>query len=150
MKRSTGSVRLLLLLAGLVWAGAAHAGDVEIREPWIRHMPGDTPSGGYFRIHNGTDSAVRLVAAESPAFRRIMLHRSGSEEGSSRMEHVDRVDVPAGGRVDFAPGGYHLMLMAPREELAVGEEVAVTLRFVGGREKTVSFPLRPPYAQGPK
>lgn len=150
MKRSIGSVRPLLLLAGLVWAAAAHAEEVEVRDPWIRHMPGDAPSGGYFQLHNGTDSTVRLVAAESPAFRRVMLHRSGSDEGGSRMEHVDRVDVPAGEEVDFAPGGYHLMLMAPREEVAVGEEVDLTLRFADGREETVSVPVQPPHAQGPK
>ena len=63
------------------------------------------------------------------------------------MLHVDRVDVPAGGKVAFAPGGYHLMLMQPARKLAPGERVPVTLEFLGGRQVTAEFEVRGPAAK---
>lgn len=147
MKRTlcAGSILGGLLLA---W-GVASAGGIGISEPWIRHIPG-RPSAGYFQLHNDSGDPVRLVGAESPAFGKVMLHRTRDKGGSTRMEHVDAIEVSPGETLRFAPGGYHLMLMQPRRELAVGETVSLTLRFAEAGERTIEFPVRPPYARGPE
>jgi copper(I)-binding protein len=41
--------------------------------------------------------------------------------------------------VQFAPGGYHLMLMKRQQPLAVGDEVDITLEFEDGRRLPVTF-----------
>lgn len=38
------------------------------------------------------------------------------------MMHVHEVEVPAGGKVVFSPGGYHVMLMKPARTLAIGDK----------------------------
>ena len=71
-----------------------------------------------------------------------MMHRSVVVGGSSRMEHVDSVEVADGGSLRFEPGGYHLMLMKHRDALSVGDHVPITLHFADGRELTAEFEVR--------
>lgn len=123
---------LAALAAGPLFAGdAGTLGDLRIERPWSRVTPPGTPVGvGYMTIVNTADEPDRLVAAESPAAGRVQIHRSVNKDGQSSMVHQkDGVVVPPGGRIEFTPGGYHLMLMQLKQPLKEGERVPVTLRF---------------------
>jgi copper(I)-binding protein len=52
------------------------------------------------------------------------------------------VAVPAGGEVEFAPGGLHLMCMNPRAMLRAGSTVPVTLQFSDGTSLPAKFAVR--------
>lgn len=43
------------------------------------------------------------------------------------MLPVERVEVPAGSKVTFAPGGYHLMLMQPSGKVTAGDWIKIIL-----------------------
>ena len=60
----------------------------------------------------------------------------------SSMQHVAEVDVPAGGTIKFAPGGYHLMCMDAKPVITPGGAVQVTLTFNDGSNLTVKFAVR--------
>lgn len=126
---------------------SAWAADLRVEDAWIRLLPGAAPAGGYFVLHNSARQPAVLVSAASAAFGHVMMHRTTEEAGVSRMLHVDSVDVPAGGKVSFAPGGYHLMLMQPTRKLAPGERIPVMLEFLGGRQVTAEFQVRGPAAK---
>ena len=113
-----------------------------ITDAWIRSLPGGLPAGGYFTVTNTGTKTLSLTGASSPACGTLMLHRSDSTGGLSRMEHVMSIDIPAGGKSVFAPTGYHLMCENPRPELKPGSEVAVTLQFSDGASATAQFPVR--------
>lgn len=134
--------RIVLGAALLAGAAALAGGPFRLEQPWIRLLPGDLPLAGYFELANASGAPAILVGAESSAFGRVMLHRSITEGGRSRMEHVHAVDVPAGGSVRFEPGGYHLMLMGRRGTLRVGDHVPITLRFEDGSRVTAGFEVR--------
>ena len=51
--------------------------------------------------------------------------------------------IPAGGQVDLAPGGLHLMLIGVREPLAAGQTLPVELRFEKAGTVTVELTVRP-------
>ena len=72
----------------------------------------------------------------------LMLHRSSSSGGTSSMAHVASVDIPSGGSIAFAQGGYHLMCMEPRPEMKPGGSVKVTLLFQDGGKLTANFAVR--------
>jgi copper(I)-binding protein len=126
---------LIVLALALLYTGSLSAagtsGELRIERPWSRVTPPGTPVGaGYMTIVNSSDEPDRLVGAESPAAGRVQIHRSVKEDGQSSMVHQkDGVVVPAGGRVEFRPGDYHLMLMQLSEPLEEGARVPVTLRF---------------------
>jgi copper(I)-binding protein len=129
---------VLALAAGIV---AVYAGPppVSITQARVRWLPGDLPMAGYFRITSHADSPLYLVGASSPAFAAVMMHRSVEKGGVSYMEPVERLTLNPAQSVDFAPGGYHLMLMQHRQEVHAGQEVPVTLRFSDGETFTSRF-----------
>jgi periplasmic copper chaperone A len=136
----------MLALAAVAAVDVARAADagVSVRDPWMRFIVPMRPAAGYFTLTNETASSVVLVGAESPACGMLMLHRSEQKNGVDRMLMVDKIPVPAHGTVKFAPGGYHLMCMSPKPQLARGQSVPVTLRFADGSSVTASFPVRGP------
>jgi hypothetical protein len=127
----------------LLGAGpAVAAGPLGVSDAWIRAMPAGIPSGGYFTLHNNGAKDLVLTGAATPACGSLMLHKSENTGGMSSMYHVDEVDVPAGGSVAFAPGGYHLMCMQATSAITPGATVAVTLSFKDGSKVTASFAVR--------
>ena len=84
-------------------------------------------------------AADALVGASSPAARKVEIHRSMSSGGMSSMQAQEKVALPAGGTVDFAPGGYHLMLVGLSKALAPGDAVPVTLIFASGARLQADF-----------
>lgn len=136
--------RLRLAFCLSLLSFSAFAGDLEVANGWIRLLPAGVPAAGYFELRNRSQAAAELVGASSPAFGHAMLHRSVEEKGRSTMRHVHDLEIPAGGEVVFAPGGYHVMLMNPTRDLKIGEKVPVTLEFAGGEKITAQFEARGP------
>jgi len=58
------------------------------------------------------------------------------------MSDVARIDVPAGGTLKFAPGGYHLMCMNPTALLKQGTNVSVSLHLADGATIAAAFAVR--------
>lgn len=123
-------------------AGPAFAADVEVSGAWMRALPAKLPAAGYFTLHNKGKTAVTLTGAETDACGMAMLHRSMQNGGTSSMQDVDSVVVPAGGTIEFAQGGYHLMCMDPTPALKPGAKIAVTLVFAGGAKVTSDFAVK--------
>lgn len=138
------TTRLAVLVFSTLLSASVSAADVKVSDAWIRIVPGGAPAGGYFVLHNGAMQPIVLVGARSAAFGRVMMHKTAEEGGVSRMQPVERVEVIVGGKVAFAPGGYHLMLMQPNRKVEVGDQINITLEFAGGQRFTSDFQVRGP------
>jgi len=136
--------RLAVLFFCMLLSMGAWAADLNVSDAWIRILPGGAPAGGYFLLRNDGRQPVVLVGARSAAFRHVMMHKTAEERGVSRMLPVEGVEVPAGGKVAFAPGSYHLMLMQPTRKVAAGDRIQVTLEFAGGQKLAAEFQVRGP------
>ena len=137
---------LCLGMAGVVHAAGS---PLKITDAWVRWLPGDLPSAGYTTIANTSANPIALLGADSPDYAMVMLHRSLESNGVERMEHVDRLEIPAHGSVALAPGGYHLMLTRPTHPVAPGNTVHLHLHFSGSAGTLdVPFIVRPASAQG--
>ncbi len=147
-RSATMSARLLSLLFLLTmtlmasYAGGAETG-LSVRDGWIREAP-PTVSGlaGYLVIENDSAEPRELIAAESAAFESIEMHRSTFEDGIARMSPQSSIPIPADGRVALEPGGYHLMMLAPVEQLRAGDQVRVLLTFDGGERLPAMLRIR--------
>ena len=126
----------------VVGVSAADASSVAVADAWFRALPANLPAGGYFTLHNDSAKALTLDGATSPACGMLMLHKSEKTSGMASMSDVARIDVPAGGTLTFAPGGYHLMCMSPTVLLKQGSDVQVTLHFADGSKVIASFAVR--------
>jgi copper(I)-binding protein len=124
--------------------GAQNPSPVQVRDAWVRWLPGNLPAGGYLTLVNAGDQPSSLVAASCPDYADVSLHRSRTVAGTSQMMPVEKITVAGHSRLEFAAQGYHLMLTHPRKTLKPGDRVSVTLSFAGGAALTVEFELRPP------
>jgi len=106
--------------------------NVLVRDCWVRTMPANLPSAGYFFIENKREQPIKLTGISTEAFGLTMLHETVTQEGMARMQHTDDVEIAAGATLEFKPGGYHAMLEKPAGELIVGKEINV--RFLFGDE----------------
>jgi copper(I)-binding protein len=129
--------RILLPLALAVLCGAtAMASDykvsaLEISQPWARATPSSAPAGGGFlKITNTGSTPDRLVSASSPVADLVQVHEMKMDGSVMRMREVEKgLEIPAGGSVTLAPGGYHLMMMGLKAPFKQGASVPVTLVF---------------------
>lgn len=113
-----------------------------VSDAWFRALPGKLPAAGYFSVTNAGRGPVALTGAQSPGCGMLMLHMTHNMGGMMQMMAVEQVEVPAGGHVAFAPGGYHLMCTEPAAALKPGANVPVTLRFSDGSQLNAIFAVR--------
>lgn len=123
----------------------AQSQEISIEAPWVRQPPPSAQvAAGYMRIENPGADADRLLAVETGDAARVEIHEMEEVDGIMRMREVQGgLEVPASGHVELVPGGYHLMLMEPREGLAAGQQLEATLVFEQAGEVPVVFDVRP-------
>jgi len=149
------SLRILSLSALLLFTAAcspetppapphADAATISINDAWIRQPPpGAAVAGAYLRLHNPGAQDDRLLAVETDAAERVEIHDMQMEAGLMKMREVkDGLRLPGGETTQLAPGGLHLMLMAPKAEWALGDEIAMQLTFEHAPAQTVVFQVR--------
>jgi copper(I)-binding protein len=136
MKRS-------LLLTLLICSLPAAAESLQITDAWIKNLPMAVPvRAGYMHISNHQSLEVTIVSLESKSFESIEIHQSLEADGMMSMRPVDALSIPAGGSMELAPGGFHLMMMNPLEQLIPGEKVAVTLHYQDQKTQTIDMVVR--------
>ncbi len=132
---------LLALIPAATWGAGASA--VTVSEAYARAAPPGQPNSAVFMtLTNPSDQPRALVAAHSPAAQTVELHAHTNDNGVMRMRRIERIEVPAGGRVKLAPGGLHVMLIGLTGTLAPGGEVALELSFDDGTQAQVQAPVR--------
>ncbi len=112
---------------------------VGIMNAWIReaHL-GAKMNAGYMTLINVGSEEVTLLKVESEAFKKIEIHEMAMVDGLMSMRELTNLVITANGQVQLKPGGMHLMLMGPRENLTTGQQVDMTLIFKSGIKQTVS------------
>jgi hypothetical protein len=147
---------LAIALIGVAGISIASADShIRIEHAWAR--PGIAAAAGatgkmgmagnsavYMEIHNESATPDRLTAAASDAAAVVELHRTTMSGGMSRMARVASIPVPARGRTELKPGGYHVMLIGLKKELKVGDRVNVRLTFARGGTVTITAGVRMP------
>ncbi len=135
-------MKRLSLMILLAMTASASAAPLEITGAWFRALPGKLPAGGYFNAQNTSTHDIAITGARSDGCGMLMIHQSSNKGGMSGMDMVDKVDVPAGGRIAFAPGGYHLMCTDPTPRMKIGARVPVLLSLSDGTAVAVAFAVR--------
>jgi len=135
-------VKRLNAIALIAMTSAAQAAPLDVTGAWFRALPGKLPAGGYFTAQNNTRRDIAIAGASSDACGMLMIHQSRTAGGMSGMDMVDKVSVPAGGKIAFAPGGYHLMCESPTPKMKIGAKVPVVFSLSDGSAVAVAFSVR--------
>ena len=134
------STRQGLRVAGLMWllaAWPASAGELTVTGAWARPTaPGVGMGAIYLTIDNGSAKSDRLLKLRTPVAATAEVHRTEVLDGIVRMREVAVLHVAAGERIEFKPGGHHVMLMGLKKPLVEGQVFDLELVFeVSGPRK---------------
>lgn len=136
---------VLAFLLGLPLTACARDCAPQVKDGWIRLMPGGMPmQAGFGRIDNPCPMPATIVSASSPAYGSVELHESKVVDGINRMREVPELRIAPDGAVVLQPGGLHLMLMQPKATLKPGSRVAIVFTLKDGRELLGEFEARKP------
>lgn len=133
------SLRPLLLaaaasaIASSAWAAPA------VQGAWSRPAAQGGVGVGFMTLANSTGKPDALVAVESAAAREVQIHQSSVSGGMASMRAVTTVPTPAGARVIFGPGGYHLMFLGLKRAQKTGDTLPATLVFASGARVKAAF-----------
>lgn len=141
-----------ILLAALLLASCTKGGppDLEISNAWAREtVVGQHATAAYMTIANkgAGDDRLVSVAAATPAM--AMLHASESSGGVSRMRAMKSgIAIPAGGTIEFKPGGTHVMVTGLGAPLHPGQSLKITFNFEKSGERLIDVRIVPATAEG--
>jgi periplasmic copper chaperone A len=138
--------RLWLLIVPVVLLLAASCGrpaELHVNDAVLKLSPVDTnPSALYFTVHGGTQD-VTLLRVSSPSVLRAEMHDSAKDPktGMMSMNKIDRINVPAEGKIVFKRGGKHVMLWGVNLIARRLEKIEVEFVFSNGDRIRVTAPI---------
>jgi periplasmic copper chaperone A len=156
-----GALLSLLILAA---CGAAGPAKLSVSDPWVRAaaMTGASTSGGttttpdaaaadsggtsaaYLTIVNSGGTADTLVKVESDVATSVELHAMTTDNNVMKMSPVDKIEIPANGKAELKPGGFHAMMIGLKHDLKEGDVVKLTLTFQSAGKIEVQAQVRKP------
>ena len=151
MGRLFSSIKIIIVLSltaivishQTLWSHELKKNAIEISNPFInKPFAGANSAAGYLIIRNKYDKEFNLLQV-STTLGRAMLHKTTTtEEGVVKMEHIMKVNIPAGDELIMQPGGIHIMIMGISKPLLVGEEIPATLKFNNEIEIDIEFTVQ--------
>jgi copper(I)-binding protein len=136
---------LFILLSLCAGCQAKPAGGLSVTGAWARPGEAGSNSAAYFTIHNGATTDDLLISSTSPVAGAVEIHQSMmGEDGVMAMSQMDSVPVLAGEKVDFIPGGYHIMLIDLSQDLNPSDTFTMTLTFENAREIELKVEVKEP------
>jgi copper(I)-binding protein len=136
---------LALALGAALLAGAAQAhsfvvGALDIGHPWSRPAAQGGNGAGFLSVTSRSKVGDRLVSVASPISARVEIHESMVMDGKAMMHpRPGGLPVPAGGKAEMKPGGWHLMFIGLKKPLAIGDRFPATLTFQKAGKVQVEF-----------
>lgn len=135
----------LILLSSLLRASPTdveHKRNLILSAPWIRLLPPTVMhTAGYVTINNKTDLDEVLLNVTSKQVDSLSVHQTKNVDGMMKMIEVHNLRIPAHGKIDLAPGGYHLMLMGLSDPLVENQNIPITFEFKNTGKIDVIFPV---------
>lgn len=128
---------LTVIALSLLAARPALAGELTVTGAWARTTPPGIRMGAiYLVIDNGSVKSDRLLKLKTAVASTAEVHRTEVLDGIARMREVAVLHVDAGERIEFRPGGHHVMLTGLHKPLVEGQVFELELLFeVGGPRK---------------
>jgi periplasmic copper chaperone A len=132
-------VPFIALLAG----SCGQSAELKVNEAVVKLSPVDNnPSALYFTIHGGPQD-VTLLRVMSKSVVRVEMHDTVSDPktGMLTMTPIDRLKIPAKGKVEFKRGGKHVMLYGVNMIARRLQKLEAEFVFSDGSRILVTAPL---------
>jgi periplasmic copper chaperone A len=138
---------IALLAASLVataFAQDTKIGAITIDHPWARATPGAVKNSAAFMSFDNKGAADKLISVTGTVAKEIQIHSMITEAGVMKMREIKALDIPANGKAELKPGGFHVMLIGIPDGLKEGTKFPLTLKFEKAGEITVQVTAEKP------
>ena len=106
--------------------------NIAIKDAWARPTKAGMMSAAYFTIHNVGSVPDSLVQVSSSASEDVQIHLSYMNDEIMVMEEQPFVANQASEQIPFQPGGYHIMIIQPTNDMEEGDSISLSLYFKSG------------------
>ena len=140
---------ILLLAATFAATGFAQEikiGAITIDHPWARATPGAVKNSAAFMSFDNKGAADKLISVTGGVAKEIQMHSMITEAGVMKMREIQAFDIPANGKAELKPGGFHLMLIGIPDGLKEGTKFPLKLKFEKAGEIVVQVTAEKPSA----
>ncbi|MGW4954268.1 copper chaperone PCu(A)C [Streptomyces parvulus] len=118
-------------------ASGSSGAELSVGAAYIPQPVSASMAAGFLTITNEGDADDELTSVTSEAGD-VTVH----ETVDGMMKEVDRLEIPAHGRLVFRSGGNHLMFEKLKRQPKQGESVTVELHFAQSEPVTVEVPVK--------
>ena len=128
---SSRAVAGIFALATILGGAAAQTrpSELVVTNAWARQpLAPQNNSAVYLSLENTTSTPRAVVSVTAQVAEKAEMHETSMEGGLMKMTPVKEIVVPAKGKVEFTPGGYHIMLFGVKKPLKPGDVVNLTLK----------------------
>lgn len=125
MKKMT----MYMLVTALLLSACGAREGIEVSDAWARTATQGTNSAVYFVIENHNADADELIGVASNLADAVEVHESKMDGDVMTMQQMESVTLDPSVKVEFMPGGLHVMLIGLKQDINVGDEIVVTLQF---------------------
>jgi hypothetical protein len=116
-----------------------------VSNAWARTGITGGNSAIYLVMDNPTNQDDILLYANSNVAEAVELHISQmTEEGIMTMQQQEKIPLPSGTKVEFKPGGLHIMLVNLKQDLIAGDSFQVTFTFQNAGEINLEVQIQAP------
>ena len=134
------SFTTILISYQKVWSEDLNTHKIEINQSYInKPFVGAKSAAGYLIIRNHNDKELNLLQVSTTLGIAMLHETTTTDSGVVKMEHLVRVNIPAGGELIMQPGSIHIMIMGLSRPLIVGEKIPATLKFSDDVEMNIEF-----------
>lgn len=114
---------------------------VQVQDAWVRAtVPGQKVAAAYMQLQ-ALQSDLKLQELRSPAAPLVQIHGMNMQGDVMHMFEIQDLSLPKGQTVTLHAGGTHIMLMDLPQALTAGSQIALELRFAGGKSQTLTIPV---------
>ena len=112
-------------MAGTDW-------NITLDSAWARPTKAGMMSAAYFKLQNNGSMPDSLVRVSSSASEDVQIHLSYEKDEIMVMEEQPFVAIQPSEQILFQPGGYHIMIIQPTNDMNEGDSLSLSLYFNSG------------------
>ena len=151
MRNSTAFLLVPAVMAMLVLPAAAkdyRLGSLVISSPYAVSPDPGGPVNVYMTVKNESGSLERIIEVYASGATRSELHQQAKAGDPRSLQELDSLDVPAGGKLELKPGGYHIVLFGLPRTLTPGDGIPLQIEFEFAGRATIEAVVTKPGADG--
>ncbi|WP_442806396.1 copper chaperone PCu(A)C [Streptomyces sp. NBC_01317] len=135
----TSALALALILVGCSSGSSTSSKSPELKVSGA-YMPRPVSdlAAGFLVVTNSGGAADKLTSVTSALSDNITIHKTEDQ----KMMEVTSFDIPAGGTLDLARGGNHIMFAELKQQPKQGQEIGIELHFEKADPIKVELPVK--------